>query len=43
MRRRDLVFLLGGTITASHALRAQQKAMPVVGFLSLLAAPSDPN
>src|SRR5262249_37813653 len=34
MRRRDLVFLLGGTITASNALRAQQKATPVVCYLT---------
>src|SRR5215204_3173933 len=35
MRRRDLVFLLGGSILAARPLRAQQrKPIPVIGFLS---------
>ena len=33
MRRRELMFLLGGSMTAARALRARQKAMPVIGYL----------
>jgi putative ABC transport system substrate-binding protein len=33
MRRRELLLLLGGTMTAARALCAQQKAMPVIGYL----------
>ena len=34
MRRRELALLLGGAMITSRILRAQQKAMPVIGFLS---------
>jgi putative tryptophan/tyrosine transport system substrate-binding protein len=33
MRRRELMLLVGGAMTAAGALRAQQKAMPMIGFL----------
>jgi putative ABC transport system substrate-binding protein len=35
MRRRELIFLLlGGGLTIARILRAQQKTMPMVGFLN---------
>jgi putative tryptophan/tyrosine transport system substrate-binding protein len=34
VNRRELVFLLGGAMTAARPRSAQQKAIPVIGFLS---------
>ncbi len=33
MRRRELLLVLTGAMAAAHAVRAQQKAMPVIGYL----------
>src|SRR6266404_3263073 len=41
MRRRELVLLLGGAVTVPRLLRAQQKAMPVIGYLSLRSRPAN--
>ena len=35
MNRRNFIFLLGGAMTTAPALRAQQKATPAIGYLSL--------
>jgi putative tryptophan/tyrosine transport system substrate-binding protein len=44
MRRRELLLLASGaTMTAPHSLRAQQKPMPVVGFLGAGSGPSSPD
>jgi len=38
VKRRELLVLMGGTLMAPRALRAQQKAMPVIGWLSSVSA-----
>jgi ABC-type uncharacterized transport system substrate-binding protein len=35
MRRRELLLLLGAALSSARTLRAQQKAVPVIGFLGL--------
>jgi putative ABC transport system substrate-binding protein len=39
VKRRELLLLLGGAMTAPRALRAEQKAMPVIGWLSVSSPP----
>jgi hypothetical protein len=41
VNRRELVLLLGGAMTVASTLRAQQKAMPVIGYLSTFSPPTD--
>jgi putative tryptophan/tyrosine transport system substrate-binding protein len=43
MRRRELLLWLATALMAARAVRAQQKAMPVVGFLSVYSPPTDPG
>jgi putative ABC transport system substrate-binding protein len=43
MRRRELLLVLGGVMTAPRTLRAQQKTMPVVGILNIFSPPTNPG
>ena len=41
MRRRELLLLVGATITTSRTLRAQQKPLPVIGWLQPFSPPAN--
>ncbi|MBV8132892.1 MAG: ABC transporter substrate-binding protein, partial [Alphaproteobacteria bacterium] len=43
MRRREFMLLLGAIMTAAHPVCPQQRAMPVVGYLSVFSPPIDPG
>jgi putative tryptophan/tyrosine transport system substrate-binding protein len=43
MRRRELLLLMGGGLTGGRAVRAQQKAMPVIGWLFGFSPPANPG
>jgi putative ABC transport system substrate-binding protein len=43
MRRRELLLVLGAGMAAARVLRAQQKAIPVVGILNIFSPPTNPG
>jgi putative ABC transport system substrate-binding protein len=43
MRRRELLLMATAVMAAPRSLRAQQKAMPVIGFLSVFSPPTNPS
>jgi hypothetical protein len=44
VKRRELLLLLAGAMTAARGVRAQQKTMSVIGILSLNSpGPNAPN
>jgi putative tryptophan/tyrosine transport system substrate-binding protein len=43
MRRRELLLLVAGAVNAPRTMLAQQKAMPVIGFLGAGSGPSAPD
>jgi ABC-type uncharacterized transport system substrate-binding protein len=43
MNRRELMLVLSGAMTAPRTLRAQQKAIPVIGFLNGGSAEANPS
>src|SRR6516162_2730670 len=41
MKRREFMFMLRASMATAGTLRAQQKTMPVIGFLSVFSPPAN--